>query len=167
MYESILLLILEFEQVSGSPSMQPLWSLFYRYVAIDALVFVVSVLDSNLSGTREWIRRLLNEDELRSSLIFVVLNTFDQNPNEILPMVTAVSAGLGLGELSSIVDHPERFGLYVVNAKEGEKDHQWLQILQRFQSTVQAKYAPQTTEIQHKPQPQQQQLGEYPGEEGG
>lgn len=118
--------------------MQPLWSLFYRYVAIDGLVFVVSVLGSDLATTRGWIRRLLNEDELKLAHIAIVINTFDQTPEDIEPMVNAVAAGLGLGEL--LIDDPGRVGWFIVNAKEGERDPQWQQILQRFVSVMTPKY---------------------------
>lgn len=130
--------------------MVPLWSSFYRHISFDALFFIVSVLDSNLSSTREWIRRLLNEDELRQTQIIVVINTFDQSSEDAERMVGSVSRGLGLSELKIWADK-ERFSWCIVNCKEGEKDPEWQKIIMWLLDSIRRKYGGMST-----PQPQQQ-----------
>lgn len=85
----------------------------------------MSVLDSNLQQSRRWIRRLINEDELRRAVILVIINSFDQPERELSDSVNNAVSQLGLEELPSLIDNPDRFGWYVVNAKEGERNEQW------------------------------------------
>lgn len=116
-------------EVSGSSTMQALWPLYYRHMAFDALVFVVSVLDPQLSVAKGWIRRLVNEDELRSSLIIVVINSFDQETEELEQKLNGVAAALGLEETIRFLDNPDRLRWFVVNAKEGERDESWHKVI--------------------------------------
>lgn len=104
------------------------------------MVFVVSVLDSNLSATREWIRRLLNEDELRTTQIIVLINTFDQSQDDVNHRVELICRSLGLSELKTMIDYPERFSWFVANVKDGERDTEWSLVLSRFVQWIQMKY---------------------------
>lgn len=116
-------------QVSGSATMQVLWPLYYRHIAFDALIFVVSVLDPQLSIAKGWIRRIINEDELRGALIIVIINTFDQEEAELEQTLNSVATALALDETSSFLDNPDRFRWFVVNAKDGERDESWNKVI--------------------------------------
>lgn len=118
-----------------------MWPLFYRMISFDALVFVVSILDSQLKKTGEWLRRIVNEEELKQTLFVVVINSFDQPEEEgTSRLVNSVSRDLGLKELKSTIDVPERLVWYVVNAKHGENDSGWQAAIKKFTELMMTRY---------------------------
>ncbi|XP_055388881.1 uncharacterized protein LOC129617864 [Condylostylus longicornis] len=136
-YEEVVRGTIQFGIWDVSGALQRLWPLFYRMIALDGLVFVVSVFDSDFRTPREWIRRLINEDELRMTQIVIVINIFDQSTEEVTPMVDALTTGLGLEELKSLTDNPDRFRWIVANAKEGENDSEWKSVIYQFVQSMQ------------------------------
>lgn len=112
--------------------MTQLWPMFYRYIAFDGLVFVVSTVGSNFEFARKWIRRLLNEDDLRRTQIVVILNTFDQPKDSIENQTRAVTKQLGLSEMKALVDYPDRYSWCTVNCKDGDSDPEFAKIMEQF-----------------------------------
>lgn len=115
--------------------------MFYRYVDFDALVFVVSV-QSSLRTSREWIRRLLNEEELRETQIVVVVNTFGQIDATTQQQAEAVIRSLGLEEMKSTMPqgNAERLMWCTVNCQAGEKDPQWAGQMERLLNRMEKRY---------------------------
>eukprot|EP00913_Durusdinium_trenchii_P029059 g27247.t1 len=72
-------------EVPGNDVMRPLWPMFYRYLRIHGVFFVVDAFSEQcfdldkenfrkLSKARDALFQLVNEDELRVSVFFLVLN---------------------------------------------------------------------------------------------
>lgn len=96
-----------------------------------AVVYVVALTDTNperIALNRAGIRSILSDDCLRDSAVVIVLNTFGMGIESLPLPPEEMIARLGLyeaeGAISSVAD---RLAWYVVNAKEGERDEQWMQ----------------------------------------
>jgi len=66
--------------VPGNDAFTRLWPMFYRYINVSAVLFVVDASkegiadDDKVASARRNLRFLLNEDELRVSAFFLILN---------------------------------------------------------------------------------------------
>eukprot|EP00933_Yihiella_yeosuensis_P083157 TRINITY_DN9729_c3_g1_i1.p1 TRINITY_DN9729_c3_g1~~TRINITY_DN9729_c3_g1_i1.p1 ORF type:complete len:249 (+),score=33.66 TRINITY_DN9729_c3_g1_i1:49-795(+) len=72
-------------EIPGNDAMRRLWPMFYRYLHMDAVLFVVDAFKKDcldltaknlkrLNEARQTIRYLLNEDELRTAAFVLILN---------------------------------------------------------------------------------------------
>eukprot|EP00428_Durinskia_dybowskii_P029667 CAMPEP_0170233528 /NCGR_PEP_ID=MMETSP0116_2-20130129/16510_1 /TAXON_ID=400756 /ORGANISM="Durinskia baltica, Strain CSIRO CS-38" /LENGTH=201 /DNA_ID=CAMNT_0010484323 /DNA_START=211 /DNA_END=816 /DNA_ORIENTATION=+ len=129
--------------VPGSEGLIRLWPKFYRFIRISAVIFVVdhfSPLRHNferIRRTRDLIRTLLNEDELRACCFWVVLNVgYSKNevPSEAeAELERATLEMLGVSEIASEAPHDGRFFEASINCAEiSRSDPQWERILKEI-----------------------------------
>eukprot|EP00440_Ansanella_granifera_P058699 gb/GFBE01063623.1/.p1 GENE.gb/GFBE01063623.1/~~gb/GFBE01063623.1/.p1 ORF type:complete len:230 (+),score=53.24 gb/GFBE01063623.1/:1-690(+) len=131
-------------EVPGNDMMRRLWPMFYRYVRIRCVLFVVDAFTPDacslskeniqrLAKARDSLHFLLNEDELRTSAFYLVLNVDDtaddadeeehkeQQNNALFEM-------LGVPEIEQ--RFPDRFRTVTLNcASVTRKDPKWEGVL--------------------------------------
>ncbi|CAJ1342416.1 unnamed protein product [Effrenium voratum] len=129
--------------------MRPLWPMFYRYLHVHGVFFVVDAFSEKcfdltqenfrrLSEAREALFHLLNEDELRVSVFFLVLNVKrstedaarkeeeEQEENALFEM-------LGVPEIEAMAHLKMRFRKVVLNCSNiSRRDSNWENILKDF-----------------------------------
>lgn len=132
--------------VPGSPVMQQLWPLFYRYVHISAVLFVVdaSILDDGdpvqfkkIVQARQHIHHLLNEAELQGSAFVLIINdrdgayeNLDDDPLDSL---------LGIGAIMASEQHGRRFSRHcfdVSNLENGASSTQWQDVVNEIRKVM-------------------------------
>ena len=136
-------------EVPGDDVMRPMWPMFYRYLHIHCVIFVVDAFSPDccdltkenfhkLTKARDALFQLLNEDELRVSVFFLVLNVDrntedaarkedeEQNDNALFEM-------LGVPEIEQMAHLKTRFRKVVMNCSNiSRKDSNWESMLKEF-----------------------------------
>eukprot|EP00931_Biecheleriopsis_adriatica_P103038 TRINITY_DN7792_c0_g1_i1.p1 TRINITY_DN7792_c0_g1~~TRINITY_DN7792_c0_g1_i1.p1 ORF type:complete len:249 (+),score=71.10 TRINITY_DN7792_c0_g1_i1:29-748(+) len=139
--------------IPGNDEMRRLWPLFYRYIRISCVFFVVDAFSEDackltkenlkrLTKARETMFYLLNEDELRKSAFFLVLNVADrktagtedmQKTLEQEQLDMALFEMLGVPELERAPQHKNRFRKVVLScANITRRDQEWENTLSEF-----------------------------------
>lgn len=70
-----------FWDLGGKDSIRAIWPSFYKNIAIGGIIFVVDSNDSDdrINEARMELLKLLNEEELRSAVVYVVFNDVIKN----------------------------------------------------------------------------------------
>lgn len=114
-------------EIPGNEVMMKQWPLFYRYLNISAVFFVVDMFSADrawqdvekILEARNKIMMLLNEDELRTSAFFLVLNTDERNVEDVSREERhAMEEVLGVPDIMSSLAHKERFFVKVLHCAE-------------------------------------------------
>jgi hypothetical protein len=110
--------------------MQQFWSFYYKSIRFAVIFFVVSVLEKNFNQSKEWIRRLVTDDYLRDTIIFVIINHYGETTDDFSNTVQTVIFRLSLHELKMYTGDSQHFQWCSVNAKNGVRDKNWSRIIQ-------------------------------------
>lgn len=129
--------------VPGSDAFIRMWPMFYRYVNVSAVLYVVDASDEGISGAegenrvakaRRLMTFLLNEDELRLSAFFLILNVRQsgekgEKPKEgddIYRNVNTVKEMLAVSKIEEQQANKLRFKSFALDCSEVLKtDPKW------------------------------------------
>ena len=112
--------------------MQKFWPFYYKHIHFEILFFVVSALDPYIGKAKTWIKRLVNEDELRDTLIIIIINEYDDMSSVTENTVESVVVSLALEDIAVHSAQPGKFHWFNVNVKNGQRDGNWSKIISNF-----------------------------------
>ncbi|VWU51559.1 ADP-ribosylation factor, putative [Hepatocystis sp. ex Piliocolobus tephrosceles] len=122
-----------FWDVSGNPIMQNMWPLIYRNVKINAVLYVINIMDLSNESTVEnnkLIRFLLNDECLQECCVVLVFNTFSdvENIEENLKNNLLIKYNINC----LVDDYGNRIHYIFLDCKNCKLDNNWMSLMQQI-----------------------------------
>ncbi|CRG93955.1 ADP-ribosylation factor, putative [Plasmodium gallinaceum] len=122
-----------FWDISGNPIMRNIWKLIYRNVKVNAILYVINIMDISDESTTEnnmLISLLMNDECLQASCVVLVFNTFnnvniidDTFKNELLIKYKIKDL---------INDYGNRIHYIFVDCKNCNLDKNWMDLIKQI-----------------------------------
>ncbi|EUD68686.1 small monomeric GTPase [Plasmodium inui San Antonio 1] len=122
-----------FWDMSGNPVMRNIWQLIYRNVKVNAILYVINIMDISDEILREnnsLISLLLNDEFLQASCVVLVFNTF----NDVDSVDEATKHQVFLKyKIKDLINHyGNRIHHIFVDCKNCKLDKNWMGLLQQI-----------------------------------
>ncbi|KAI4837126.1 ADP-ribosylation factor [Plasmodium brasilianum] len=122
-----------FWDLSGNPIMRNIWQLIYRNVKVNAILYVINIMDisdESITENNLLISLLLNDECLQASCIVLVFNTFNDvnNIDE-----STKNQQLIKYKIKDLIDHyGNRIHHIFVDCKNCKLDKNWMDLMQQI-----------------------------------
>ncbi|CAG9477651.1 ADP-ribosylation factor-like protein, putative [Plasmodium vivax] len=122
-----------FWDMSGNPVMRTIWQLIYRNVKVNAILYVINIMDISDEVLREnnsHISLLLNDECLQASCVVLVFNTF----NDVDSVDEATKNQLFVKyKVKDLINHyGNRIHHIFVDCKNCKLDKNWIGLMQQI-----------------------------------
>ncbi|SBT77558.1 ADP-ribosylation factor, putative [Plasmodium ovale] len=122
-----------FWDISGNPVMRNIWQLIYRNVKVNAILYVINIMDisdESISENNTLISLLLNDECLQASCIVLVFNTF----NDVNSIDETIKNELFIKyKIKDLINHyGNRIHHIFVDCKSCKLDKNWMDLMQQI-----------------------------------